>query len=552
MGSRVGGGGLSAYAAAVPMIRTAGIAVILGLALAAVPPALAAPGGFDGDGRGDLAIGVAAEDLIEGADDDDGAVNVLYGYDSGLATLGDQFWTQASPGIEGDGAEADDAFGTALAAGDFDGDGIGDLAVGVPSEDVATGANDGDGAVHVIYGAPTGLQPDNDALFTQASFGIAGDGPEAGDGFGTALAAGDFDGDGFADLAVGVPAEDVLAGANADDGAIAVLFGSVVGLVTAGSLELAQSTPGIAGDGAEAGDRFGSVLAAADLDRDGSDDLLVGVPDEDVLVPGDDAGSLHAIYGAAAGPDLARDRSFSQQTPGVAGVAGPGDRFGSALAPGDFDGDRLIDLAAGVPGEQIAALPGAGAVNVLRGRARGLTAKRDRYFTANRTGIAGDGAEAGDGFGTALAAGDFDGDRLADLAVGAPGEGLEAGDDDDDGAVHALRGTSGGLSVQRDRLLTQETVGIAADGAEAGDRFGAALSAADLDGDGIGDVAIGTPGEDVTSGANDGDGAVTVVFGILRRGLTAIRDQLLHQSRPGVEDNAEAGDAFGAVLLAAG
>ena len=534
------------------MIRTAGIAVTLGLMVAAAPPALAAPGGFDGDGRGDLAIGVAAEDLIEGGNDDDGAVNVLYGFGSGLATLGDQLWTQASPGIEGDGAEADDGFGTALAAGDFNGDGIGDLAVGVPFEDVAAGADDGDGAVHIIHGSPTGLQLDNDALFTQATLGIAGDGPEADDGFGAALAAGDFDGDGLGDLAVGVPAEDVAAGANDDDGAIAILFGSVVGLVTTNSLELAQSTPGIAGDGAEADDRFGSVLAAADIDRDGRDDLLVGVPDEDVLLPGDDAGSMQAIYGSAAGPDLGRDRSFSQQTTGIAGMAGLGDRFGSVLAPGDFDRDRFIDLAVGVPGEAVAALPGAGAVNVLRGRPKGLTAKSDRYFTANRSGIVGDGAEAGDGFGSALAAGDFDGDDLADLAVGVPGENLEVGANDDDGAVHWLRGHAGGISLKRNRLLTQETVGIAADGAEAGDRFGATLSAADLDGDGIGDLAIGTPGEDVTAGANDDDGAVTVIFGILRRGLTAIRDQLLHQSRPGVEDDAEAADAFGATLLAAG
>ena len=89
---------------------------------------------------------------------------------------------------------------------DFDGDGFADLAVGVPGEDVGTVADAG--AVNVIYGGPTGLTAAGNQLWTQDSEGIKGT-QEPGDEFGFSLAAADFDRDGFADLAVGVPGEDV-------------------------------------------------------------------------------------------------------------------------------------------------------------------------------------------------------------------------------------------------------------------------------------------------------------------------------------------------------
>jgi hypothetical protein len=99
---------------------------------------------FNGDGYADLAISAVLEDID--AIVDAGAVHVLYGSATGLTATGNQFWHQDSPGIA-EGAEEGDRFGDALAAGDFNGDGFADLAIGVPQERI--GALEA-GVVHVL------------------------------------------------------------------------------------------------------------------------------------------------------------------------------------------------------------------------------------------------------------------------------------------------------------------------------------------------------------------------------------------------------------------
>jgi hypothetical protein len=217
-------------------------------------------GNFDGDGSSDLAIGVPLEGVASGDNRQDGAVNVLYGSAGGLTTEGDRFFHQNTAGMAGDGARQFDRFGGALAAGNFDGDGSSDLAVGAPTdEDVTSAQNPGYGAVNVLYGSLGGLSTDGDRFFTQDTAGMAGDGSEPSDQLGAALGSGDFDGDGRADLAIGVPSESVASGDNQDDGAVNALYGSGVGLRTARSQFIHQGVPG--GGGLEAFDDFGRALA---------------------------------------------------------------------------------------------------------------------------------------------------------------------------------------------------------------------------------------------------------------------------------------------------
>jgi hypothetical protein len=175
--------------------------------LASIPGTVASPvappglrSDFNGDGVADLAIGTpgADEQGVEGA----GAVNVLYGTTaSGLQAdhPDDQRWTQAGDEVEGD-LEKGEGFGAALAAGDFSGDGYGDLAIGVPNADFP--GNPDAGEVNVIYGSPSGLTPSGDQLWYQRGPVVKGN-PGPSEHLGGALAAGDFNDDGFDDLAIG-------------------------------------------------------------------------------------------------------------------------------------------------------------------------------------------------------------------------------------------------------------------------------------------------------------------------------------------------------------
>ena len=117
-----------------------------------------------------------------------------------------------------------DYFASSLTAGDFNGDGCADLAIGVIGEDVPNGV-DNAGAVHVLYGsAAIGLSTSFDQFWHQGHPGVPDD-PEPSDWFGGALASGDFNADGYHDLAIGVPGEDVVTdgSAIADAGAVHVI-----------------------------------------------------------------------------------------------------------------------------------------------------------------------------------------------------------------------------------------------------------------------------------------------------------------------------------------
>jgi hypothetical protein len=150
------------------------------------------------------------------------------------------------------------------ALADFNGDGIDDLVVGVPGEDI--GGTTNAGVVDVIYGSESGLADGPRQQLTQAL-------PEPGDGFGTAVVTGDFNGDILTDLAVGVPGENI--GAIADAGAVVVLAGPATHqLLTQGGATTIGSLLGAT----EAGDRFGSALGAADFDDNDADNLVVGSP----------------------------------------------------------------------------------------------------------------------------------------------------------------------------------------------------------------------------------------------------------------------------------
>jgi hypothetical protein len=421
-----------------------------------------ATGDFDGDGFTDLAIGAPFEDV--GAIDNAGAVNVLYGSPVGLADDGAQFWTQDSAGVV-DVAEPFDNFGTSLAAGDFNGDGRSDLGIGEPFEDV--GAIGDAGAVNVLYGSSAGLTATGDQFWTQASTGVAGT-AEPDDEFGWSMAAANFGKSSQADLAVGVPFEDLGTAANA--GVVNVLYGSSAGLTATGNQFWTQSSTGIL-DSAEGDDVFGWALAAANFGKGAQADLAVGVPGES-LGATVGAGGVNVLYGSSSGLTATGDQFWTQNSTGVLGSSEPDDRFGFSVVGANFGKSSQADLAVGVPFEAVGATDFAGAVNVLYGSSSGLTATGDQFWTQDSTGVQ-DSVEPFDTFGWALGAANFGKSSQADLAVGVPFEGLGA--NGDAGAVNVLYGSSTGLSATGDQFWSQDSTGIM-DAAEPDDAFGWSLA----------------------------------------------------------------------------
>ena len=241
-----------------------------------------------------MAVGVPNEGITPQGFD--GIVQVIYGSSSGLSTsevLADQLFQQGVGGLD-DIAEFLDTFGSSLAAGDFNNDGIDDLAVGVPLENF--GGFSDSGIVQVIYGSSSGLS--TSAVLPDQLFLLAdGSTPGNNDLYGLTLSAGDFTNGEGDDLAVGAPTKSLGSSTNA--GIVHVLYGSSSGLgnnlVFANHI-LAQGINGL-DDIIETDDKFGSSLSSADFNGDGSADLAVGVPGEDVNGISN-AGAVNVIYGS--------------------------------------------------------------------------------------------------------------------------------------------------------------------------------------------------------------------------------------------------------------
>jgi hypothetical protein len=497
---------------------------------------------FNGDFYSDVAVGVL-EDV--GGLLDAGTVHVFYGSVGGISSVNDVIWHQNSGGPILDVAEANDWFGTALVAGDFNGDDYYDLAIGVPLEDV--GAIVDAGAVNVLYGSAAGLVAFGNQFWHQNSAGIF-DAVEANDHFGHSLASGDFNGDGYDDLAIGVPLEDI--GAIADAGAVNVIYGSAAGLVNGGNQFWHQNSAGPILDISENGDNFGFSLAACDFNGNGNTDLAIGVYLEDVVLS--DEGAVNVIYGSAAGLTAAGNQFWHQDVGAIIDTAQVGDSLGFALTVGNFNGDMiggeqdpLCDLAIGVPGEDIydkdsVLIENAGAVQVLYGSMGvGLTDASNQFWYQDFATIL-DTIETDDQFGSSLVTGDFNDDSADDLVVGVWYEDLGF---DAQGAVNVIYGVLGGvLTDLGNQFWNQDSPGIAGTGA-ASDLFGYALATGRFNNDFYGDLVVTVPYEQV--GAAPAAGAMNVLYGSIVVGLDDPGNQRWHQNSAGIAGVANANDNFG-------
>jgi len=282
------------------------------------------------------------------------------------------------------------------------------------------------------------------------------------------------------------------AGGSLDQGAVNtgdsrrdLIVGSPGGASVAGSVYIINGGPIRTGDltlagadsvvrGAAAGDLFGAATASANvttLENTSPRQLIVGAPG---AMNG--RGVVYVFAGIRNGDALTTANAVAQ----IVGM--PGDQLGSALATGDFNNDGYREIVIGAPGTHH--------VYVIIGGTY-LAGTYDLSQTPPIMGMLFDMA----GIGTSVAAGDINGDGIYDLLLGQPIS----------NAVLVTKGRNGTMPVSAADLTFS--------GIDAGDNAGTAIRLADLNGDGLTDVAISAPNGDGPDNTRIDAGEVYVLWG---------------------------------------
>ncbi|MFJ4975337.1 FG-GAP repeat domain-containing protein [Streptomyces coeruleorubidus] len=445
---------------------TTGLLTTLPATAATAAPATGPKADFNGDGYGDVAL-AAPYAKVDGKGMA-GYVAVVYGGSTGLDPAKRTVVSQNTTGVPG-AAEAEDTFGDALAVADLNGDGYTDLAVGSSGEDVGTDTDGG--SVTVLWGSASGLKNGTSVKDPAVS---------GHDNWGRLLTAGDFDGDGKKDLAVGTGSSHAY-----------VIRGGFTKTGTTGTAKRVN-TPETA--------YSVDAMKAGDTNADGRSDLVLTYR---VRLDSSESGSWSkgvAYLGSPTGPDTSVPRPLNG---------------GTSLALGDIDGDGYDEIALGNVFTKEDDHSGSlgGEVVVIRG-SEGGPVNGDApmaELTQASTGVPG-ADEANDGFGGSVSIGDANGDGYGDLAIGVVFE--DVGTLEDAGSTVLMNGSASGVSRTGGRTLTQATAGVPGT-AEAMDYFGSDVLLADVTKDGRAEFTVSAGFED------EGIGSVTALRGSATGPVTA-------------------------------
>ncbi len=424
----------------------------------------------------------------------------------------DQRSSTIRQGIRIDGASANSLEGYAVAsAGDVNGDGFDDILIGAGRSGSTTAAT------YVVFGQSTFLAKLDLGSLGTNGFVITGVSAPVGGGVSVG-SAGDFNGDGFADLLIG-------GAGNGPSGAGYVIYGKAYGFTTVDVGALGSA--GFSMSGSFTGNALTgtSVSAARDINGDGFDDLIIGSPGFGI-VPGQTQGLTSIVFGRASNPgtvalDTGSDGSVVSLVLSTTTMLGT-----SVSGAGDVNGDGFADVVVGGIG-------GAGLAYIRYGSATGLGATDI---------IAGVAANDFTGY-SVSGAGDINGDGFGDLIIGAPKVGAN-----DTGASYVIFGKAAGFGGLLNLSALAASDGFTITGSTATNLTGSGLAvstAGDVNGDGYADILIGQ--DSVSAGTNTG-----VVY--LMLGAASGFTNINLASAPGIliRINGATGDFIGSSISLAG
>jgi FG-GAP repeat/RTX calcium-binding nonapeptide repeat (4 copies) len=472
---------------------------------------VAAAGDVNGDGFGDVIVGAPGSSV--------GLAYVVFGSESGTNITDPAAQLTGDNGFRIKGADAYNCggFGTigggasVGGAGDVNGDGFDDVIFGSPNADI--GALDCAGAAYVVFGGPAGTFAQSVFLETlAASQGFKVSGSVAGDTAGGSVSgAGDVNGDGFDDVIIGVAG---ATAAQALAGRAYILFG---GASRAGlSLSDFGAADGVRLDGPQFGAVAGSsVSRAGDVNGDGFADVIVGAPFTDYSSKLN-AGASYVVFGGStmssvlglAAPDgITHFRMFGRFQDDYSGT--------SVGAAGDVNGDGLDDVIIGARNAEGNAMTRTGLSFVVFGRETFPGADVLLSSLDGGNGFRLEGENTSDESGFSVSGGtDINGDGYDDVIAGSlKGEGAEA----DAGSAHVVFGHAGGFAAEVNLADLDGDDGFELRGeadSDAGSNAQAGRSVAgagDVNGDGFGDVIVGSPGTDPATGFQAG--TAYVIYG---------------------------------------
>jgi methionine-rich copper-binding protein CopC len=470
-----------------------------GASSAAYSALVGAAGDINGDGFDDVIVGNPNAGL--------GEAYVIYGKGSAFAasvSVAALNGVTGSKIVSGGPNNGSGGFGRAVAgAGDVNGDGYADLMISESYSSV--------GASHVVFGQAAGLGTSMSLSSLTGANGFRFDGIQSTTFSGEALkSAGDINGDGFADVVIGAdgPSANIMGGTNLEPGWAYVVFGKAGGFAANASLSTLNGTNGFKVKGVNGLDYLGqSVSTAGDINGDGIDDLVVGADGSDPH--GEGSGSSHVVFGKTSGFSAIVDVSSLNGSTGfrLAGAAA-GDKAGCAVSDaGDINGDGLGDIIIGATwadphGEN------SGSSYVVFGKVSGFASTVELSALNGSDGFRLDGAAAGDYVGYRVStAGDINGDGYDDLIVGAH---TADSPDANSGTSYVVFGKASGFAASLNLGALGSSQGFSLDGVTGNDGAGYSVSAAgDVNGDGFGDLIVGTAHRPNTSSP----GSAYVVFG---------------------------------------